>query len=145
MSLPRLIEPVSVTIARRVQTEALLDKNAREMIHGPRDKSEETFTLDGQVDWYNRPRSIQLEGGTRGEVTASITFLWQDLLDIVGGDRNRIFRPGDWVKSVDDYAPDEGLYIMAVQPLGHERSSGGPTLITYYLTDRAPTHHIGQV
>jgi hypothetical protein len=135
MPLPNLIHPIPVQLEIYDAAGQVIDDDTREPVHGARNASGTTVTLEAQVD-YPRDQAVLVEaGGVRLQSSGYILVRRQDLRDLgVAPKRgDRIVQIGEGVNALT-----VNLFITGYEPMAIYPDQGGPTLMKYNFEDRDP-------
>ena len=140
MALPRLIHPVQVTFEVFNPGAMIMDKEAREPIHGARSQAGDSYVIPCQVNFSKKDDPDANIGGTVTETVGYFLARAFDMDNILGAGKR--LKRGDRVVSYTSLGPTFevvpcNLFILRGDPYGHYPERGA-TLYKYQVTDRDP-------
>lgn len=129
--IPRLIQPIEVTITPIDRASTLYDDNAREPVRQAAYLT--PIIIDAQVEWFD---SLDADFGPGGALEHMSGYLIIRAVDMT----RKGYTPhrGDKITSLGEQS-DQLFYIDAVERAAHWSAQKGPTLRRLPFTDRKPT------
>ena len=127
--MPNLLNPVPISIEKIDRAGTYFDPDAREPIQQAERAS--VVVVPGQVSWGTQLGLEPQKAGPREGATGYVLFRYTDLTaaGVTLEDNDRFAKLGN---------VETDVYISKLEPCGHYKDQGGPTLVKAYFSDRQP-------